>query len=1455
MANVYHSAKFAFGVALVAVLLGALPSLSWALDGRIGFDRLSLSEGLSQSNVYVFAQDEDGYLWLGTENAADRFDGYQVRSFRFTPDNPNSLTRGSVTGFLNGPLGHFWITTEYGITRFDRDTKKLTRIFETDPRPHLPLFSLFQSIHAFCNDQIIAIFSNLAWRIDPATQRVHPIDFVGTQPSNFLASNIQDEFGNVWLSNGKDLWKSDCDALTLNHQSSRANNAKWDKFGQSLLANTPLGHLAWAGADGLRLIDPVTGQLLSTIRPSAYGQSTDDVLAVATDAIGGLWLLTPEAIIRVVLDDSGLTPRRWSVKYSDEMNLERAENRPRLHVVTSGDGLIWVSVANILGVYRPNDQTLETFSHNPLDERSLPPTVGWIGYDLFVDDFGILWIGSKLGGVARYIPEQHRFRTIRNLAHPAYVVRGVGKQRIGQDRYLWIGLDDRGIELWHASLTGAFQQDSFAVIDNGHELDIDNLRIRSMATHPITGDIWFNAVRFLGKADAKDRTVTIHSRHPEENGRHRTLAFSPDGRFLYQSLGPTLVEHEFDATGQWVSARSLDWLSEKINFLRLSEVEVLSNGVILVAAEDSLFAVTPWNQALYPIPIKLPQSYAEKSDRVIPAQNQVISMLTTNDNTLWLGTEALGLLETEIRGDAENLGMEVNRVWSEDAGLPDVTIYGIEQDASGQIWASSNRGLSRINPSTSQILNFGIDDGLQAYEFNTGVVYRAEDGSLYFGGIDGVSFFQPTEIDAHPKPPIVHLEEILINDEPVEWRSNTQLSHDQNNWVLNYAGLHYVTPEHNRFAYQLEGLDSNWIEADRERVARYTGLNPGHYRFWLRSANGDGIWSEPKMLFEAQIAPPPWLSPIAYALYALLFLIALTAFLAWAQQRRIALQKLIDQRTQELQTKNELVLKQSAALQEALNARTLFFANISHELRTPLTLIDANLNTINQALPNHESVSIAQRYLQRLVRLVDQLLDLSKIRLHGVQTAISPWSLDHLLKTTLKAYEGVAREKAIVLSEAIEPDWYTRADQASIEKILLNLLTNAIKFTPKGGHVKLSLEADPHGGVWLTVADTGPGIPASEQVTIFERFHRVPVQESERVSGAGLGLALVNEAVAAIGGHLKLDTQPGKGAKFSVWLPAQQGADTTFGTALPDGATTLTPVDTNTEIALIDGQGFQCTPASEKDLAKLGTLLIVEDNKDLRDHLANLLDPEWFVNTAADGIEALEYLKAHDVDAILSDIMMPRLDGLGLLEQVRDDLGTSHIPFLFLTAQSDDETELTSLMLAADDFLRKPFDPKLLQLKLRNLLVNRKRLRTHLEKAPEGITNTSEPRVGLHSTSEVTSDRETLSPRDHRFLERLSRWMDIHFSEPELTVAGLAEAMAVDERTLQRKTRALFGQTPAYFINEYRIRWACEALVNPSLEIKEVAYRCGYTNARYFSRVFVKHRGQSPTQWRKNHQN
>ncbi len=1381
----------------------------------VNFDRLSLQQGLSQSNIFALTQDSQGYIWMGTESAADRFDGHQIDAFRHDPANANTITSGAVVDFHSDQAGNLWILTEQGMSYLDLDSLTVARVLEIEADD--PVFGAIGGLSAFCDHQVIGIFGDQVWQADPVTSSHRRLRFVGHQPQARLTQPVVDPLGHLWLSDGHDLWRSDCQSPSFKHVLSWPTSSGAPQFGVSLLTLTGRGDLAWAGPDGIGIVDPATGQWRNIIR------TEQNVLAISTDELGGLWAFTETALMHGQLNDTGDAIRSWAQLIEHQLPVENFPNKPLIQTARSGDGVIWVSVGNLFGAYTPNEGTFERFSHSPTNPQSLPPTAGWGGYELFADRFGVLWVGAKLGGVARYVPERHRFEHIRDITQSSYVVRGVAEQRVNNQRFVWVGLDNGGLQLFERQPQG-FERVDPQRINTSDALDLSTLQIRSFAVHPRTDRVWFNGVRWLGQLDAKDRSISFESRHDAAFDRSRPLAFSPNGRYLYQALGPRLIRHQFNADGEKMDTETLNWAPGRINPWRIRSLSVLSSGTVLIATENQLFAMQPWDQTA----IKVTFSNESISN------DQIISMLDLGDGRLLLGTASMGLIETRWSESQGMFQLDVQRRWSQDAGLPDVTIYALARDPLGRLWLSTNRGLSRLDINTNQVLNFTLDDGLQAYEFNSRVVHQTRYGHLYFGGINGVNAFDPAAITPHPEPPIVRLKQAQINEAPIFTTGPTTLKHQQNNWVFEFVGLHTTSPTQNRYAYRLEGLDNNWVQSGTERVARYTALDPGNYRFWVRSANSDGVWSEPKLVFQAQILPPPWLSPVAYVAYGLLTVLLIGGIVARTRARRVELQRLVDQKTEELRQKNKLVTEQSSALQEALNARTLFFANISHELRTPLTLIEANLSKIEDTLPDPASVSTARRYLNRMVQMVDQLLDLSQIRAHGAQTESTPWSLTELLETTHRAYQGVAEAKHVKLTIQSDMNWVTRIDSTSAEKILLNLLTNAIKFTPAGGKVQLELAGDEQSGVWLRVCDTGPGIPESEQALIFDRFHRVPIKEAQRTSGAGIGLALVSEAVAAVGGRIELTSQVGQGSVFAVWLPAEhRDADSK---ALP----ALAPAEPSPAPANAIQPSPPEHPPSPPDGSRLlGRLLVVEDNPDLLAYLVEQLSSQWSVIKAENGLEAIECLRDRDVDIILSDIMMPHLDGLSLLKHIRDDFRTSHIPFLFLTARGDNETELQGLMLAADDFVRKPFDARILQLKLKNLIDNRRSLQQHLgdkKKQPLTIEHT-----------------QSLSPRDHRFVEKLNAYLDTHYGDETLSVASLAAALAVDERTLQRKTNALFGQPPARFINAYRIKQACQLLLDPGISIQEVAYACGYTNPRYFSRVFTEHKGETPSQWRKQH--
>ena len=382
-----------------------------------------------------------------------------------------------------------------------------------------------------------------------------------------------------------------------------------------------------------------------------------------------------------------------------------------------------------------------------------------------------------------------------------------------------------------------------------------------------------------------------------------------------------------------------------------------------------------------------------------------------------------------------------------------------------------------------------------------------------------------------------------------------------------------------------------------------------------------------------------------------------------------------------MREQHDLVEQQAGALKDALDARTTLFANISHEFRTPLTLIAAAFDKLERR-PDPEAIELGRRYVNRLLRLVEQLLDLSRLKLRQNVQPARPWRLDTLVAQTVQAFTSVASHSNIELHAEIDGQWQTQCPGDLVEKILLNLLTNAIKYTPPGGDVQVALH-DHADGAELTVRDTGPGIPESEQAVIFDRFYRTESAETHHSGGAGIGLALVKEAVAALGGTIRLDSAPGQGSAFSVRLPARRARDdstenpqTSSG---PDTRRRQIDVQMLAGLARPEAGKLEATRTATEPAnapSNRNTILIVEDNDDLRDWIASTLSEQWRVYQAPDGRAGLQQARKHAPDIIISDLMMPVLDGFGLLRALREDIETSHIPVLMLTARQDDQTGL-----------------------------------------------------------------------------------------------------------------------------------------------------------------------------------
>ncbi|MGK7296883.1 MAG: ATP-binding protein [Candidatus Wenzhouxiangella sp. M2_3B_020] len=1424
------------GSFLVAALAGAFALTCHAEHSGTGpFDSLARDQVLSQSSVHALAQDRKGYLWIGTQAGLDRYDGYRIRSWKSDADDPQTLSHGFIKDLLVAADGTLWVGTARGLDRLDPDTGALSRLPVQLPDGSRTSGDIDAgSLVEDGNGDIYATGLNpsqpLRWR--PGRPTLEPVEVAGrlapVQRSGARAALTRDRAGRIWLAGRGGLWRLDRETDRFEPVLRVETDKRIPVVTEHVLTAGPGNGISYASAEGLFIVDPDAEPAIRHLRPARHGFDSDATRAVASDSRGALWFTAPGVVGR--LDRDG----RWQRFDQPSLDQRDRENRGAhtLHLEETPDGDIWL--AGLFGLLRfdPESSRMHRYRHDPNDPSSPPPTVAENGYRIFLDRFGTLWIGGHLGGIARLPPHAERFLHVRDTAPSntnRNIVRAITEQRLDEREFVWVANQNHGVTAWERS--GPKDYRLAARYEPGGGISRIGV-VRDIAIDPADDSVWLAGTIGLGRVETAGEPIEV----VEFSGRPapaslRTLQFTEPGRAVAAggANGRTRIWLLETAGGRPSIRRTLTAPDEPRS-QTIFHVAPRSNGDLVATYGDGILLLDPESGE---VGRHFPGLHPRRE-----AARPLFMLSPDGNGGFWAGTRGAGLLHIRFIGRDQPV---FSRITAED-GLPDETVYAILPDATGKLWLSTNRGIVRFDPDARSFNQYTPGDGLQGWEFNHAVAHIGESGRYYFGGVFGWNVFEPGRVRPLLQPPELDLTGVFVNDRPLAIgpdRRLPPLRHDRNRLVIDYAGLHFAAPDRIRYQYRLDGVDDDWIDAGTTPQARYASLTPGKYRFEVRAANLDGIWSAAEELLRFEILRPPWATPWAWALYAAAAAVLVLTVLAQQKRKRHRLQILVDKRTEELRQQNELVDHQARQLEAALRARTTLFANVSHEFRTPLTLIQASIDRLAVA-PDPDAVATARRYSGRLLRLVEQLLDLSRLRLGRAPRPEPQWRLDSVVSQTVEAFRPVADERRVALETRINGAWHTECPQDLVEKILLNLLSNAIKFTPAGGRVTVSLE--PSGNeAELAVADTGPGIAQADQERIFERFYRAESAENDRTVGAGIGLALVFESARAAGGRLHLDSAPGRGSRFSVTLPAER----------PIPGSLQRPPETDAERRELDVATLLTTtpadtaPSHRAEAASPAeSLLVVEDNPDLREYLANALSDRWHVVLAADGREGLERARELQPDLIVSDLMMPHVDGFEMLSALRTNIDTSHIPVLMLTARQDEDTRLKAFTLSADGFLAKPFRIDELKARLAQMILQRERTQAWARGQ-----RTAEPRAGQDADGEPPAD--AISDRDRRMLETLERWLAEHFADPQLDIGAMAEAVHVAPRTLQRKLKSLLGQSPAHFIRDFRMARARELLRETDRSVTEIALAVGYSSSQYFSRAFRQVHGRPPEAWRR----
>lgn len=1076
-------------------------------------------------------------------------------------------------------------------------------------------------------------------------------------------------------------------------------------------------------------------------------------------------------------------------------------------------GKLWIGTFNDLNIYNESDDTFTAYTTDVLDGGSLSQRSVRC---LYKDTQGGMWIGTFFGGLNYYHPLRNRFRTIHHIPYRNSLNNNIVSSIVEDEKAnLWIGTNDGGVNYYDLK-SGEFTYYLFDDKLNSvgyYAFESNNVKAISIDS---SRDVVYVGTHAGGLKIIHRTTGRVeHCLSPKEMPATQNIYVllprdekslwvgTLEGLYIFYKDSKQFEYVNKDKEGNLISPQSI------------MSLLVDSFGRFWIGGDNDLQVFKLEDGSLTKIPVPISK---------LASISTVQCIYESSSQDIWFATR-MGL----YRLDNKNSQLKHYTVAN---GLPNNVIYGIEEDSYNFIWLSSNQGLSYLNPNTEKFRNFTLNDGLQSNQFNSYSHCCASDGTMYFGGIKGISVFRPELLIDNPFTPQVVINKLLLYNQEVrpddktgilkENISNTSsitLHSSQRTFTLGFVVSNYLSRADNTFAYCLEGYDDTWYYLTDKRSVSYSNLPQGKYVFRVKAANNDGKWNVSPTTLEVIILPAwhdTWWARLLYFTLFVGFGVFVFRFF-WDRKTMCA--------------RLEMEHKEKVHQEEISQMKMRFFINISHELRTPLTLIQTPIQEMlsrNSDRWMRNQLKYVERNANRLLHLVNQLMDYRRAELGVFKLNVAYVNVYQLLKENFSYYEKLARHKGLEynLVSDLEGKMFL-VDAQYFELILNNLLANAFKYTDSGS-ITVVL-ADNDSMLKLEVCDTGEGIPKDKQKCIFERFCQL---DSSHI-GSGIGLSLVRRLVELHHGSVYLNSKEGQGSCFSVEFPQKEEiySDVEF-VGKSDGDESEAIYSTNTkEMFFLDSEKIEYGKVGA-NCRKKGVVLLVEDNEEIRSYLYEGLGGLFEVSQTVNGQDAVDFLKENEVDIVISDVMMPVMDGIKLCKHIKQNICTSHIPVIMLSAKSDISAQFEALQIGADDYITKPFSLALLISKIQNMMRTRQRMLEHYSK-----------------TTEVEPEKITFNAMDEELLKRAISIVEKNMDNANFSTEDFAKAMNMSRSNLHLKLKAITGESAIEFIRKIRFNEACRLLKEGRYNIAEISTKVGFNTPSYFATSFKKYMGCLPTEY------